>query len=105
MLETKVSITRAVFTRVDPGEPPSVALYKILTRPDGKRKHVSLSVPIRDGHLLARVEQELQDGDEIEVTVETRWADEGIPHTLLDFSKVSIPPKQAGRDQPLLAVR
>lgn len=87
MLETKVTITRATFTRVDFGEPPSVALYKVLTRPDGKKKHVSMSIPIRDGHLLASAEKELQNGDGIEVIIEMRWAEEGIPTTLLGFAK------------------
>lgn len=87
MLETKVTTTRAIFTRIDFGEPPSVALYKVLTRPDGKKKHVSMSIPIRDGHLLAWAEKELQNGDDIEVVMGTRWAEEGIPTTLLRFAK------------------
>lgn len=46
-----------------------------------------MSVPIRDERLLARAERNLRSGDEVEVTLETRWADEGIPKTLLDFAK------------------
>jgi len=92
MLETKITTTRATFFRVEPGEPPTVAFHKILTRPDGKQKHIAMSVPIFDELLLARAERELQSGDEIEVIIETRWAEEGIPRTLLDFAKVSAPP-------------
>lgn len=52
MLETKVTTTRSTFARVDPGEPPSLKFHKILTRPDGRQKYVSMSVPIRDKDLL-----------------------------------------------------
>lgn len=38
-----------------------------------------MSVPIRDERLLVRAERDLRDSDEIEVTIETRWAEEGIP--------------------------
>lgn len=92
MLETKVTNTRATFARVEPGEPSKIVCHKLLTRPDGKQKHLSISVPIRDERLLARAERELRSGDEIEMTVETRWAEEGIPTTALDFAKVSAPP-------------
>lgn len=94
MLETKVTTTRSTFARVDPGEPPSLKFHKILTRPDGRQKYVSMSVPIRDKDLLTRAETELRRGDEIEVTIETRWAEEGIPKTLLDFAKVCVPQEQ-----------
>ena len=104
MLETKTTTTRAIFAQIDPGEPPSIALHKLLTRPDGKQKHASFSVPIRDKRLLARAEQELQAGDEVEVIVETRWAEEGIPKTLMGFSKVSAPQGRTAQDQVLAGV-
>ena len=91
MLETKITTSRAIFSRVETGEPLTVAFHKILTRPDGKQKYIALSVPIRDERLLARVVRELRSGDEIEVTIETRWVEEGIPKTLLDFAKVPAP--------------
>lgn len=91
MLETKVTNTRATFARVEPGEPSKIVCHKLLIRPDGKQKYLSISVPIRDERLLARVERELRSGDEIEMTVETRWAEAGIPTAALDFSKVSAP--------------
>ena len=90
MLETKITTLRATFTRIEPGEPPAAAFHKILTRPDGARKYVAMSVPIRDERLLARAERDLRSGDEIEVTLETRWAEEGIPKTLLDFAKAPV---------------
>ena len=88
MLGTKITTTRATFTRIEQGEPPVVAFHKVLTRPDGARKYIAMSVPVRDERLLARAERDLRSGDEIEVTLETRWAEEGIPTTLLDFAKV-----------------
>ncbi len=91
MLETKITTTCAAFARIESGEPPTAVFHKILTRPDGKQKYVALSVPIRDALLLARASRELRSGDEIQVTIETRWAEEGIPKTLLDFSKVPAP--------------
>ena len=93
-LETKVKTISATFTDITPGEPPSLAFHKILTRPDGKQKYMTMSVPIRDKDLLARAEQELRRGDEITVTIETRWAEVGLPKTLLDFSKVTAPKEQ-----------
>lgn len=99
MLETKITTTRATFTRVELGEPSTVAFHKILTRPDGKQKYVAMSVPIRDERLLARAIRELRSGDEIEVTIETQWTEDGIPKTLLDFAKVPAP-----QDKTLLAV-
>ncbi len=94
MLETEIVTTSATFADIDLGETPSLAFHKILTRPDGKQKYVSMSVPIRDKDLLTRAETALRRGDEIEVTIETRWAEEGIPKTLLNFAKVSVPQKQ-----------
>lgn len=46
-----------------------------------------MSVPIRDERLLARAEGDLQSGDGVEVALETCWAEDGIPKTLLDFAK------------------
>jgi len=75
MLETKITTTRATFARTEPGEPPTVAFHEISTRPDGARKYIAMSVPIRDEGLLARVERDLRSGDEIEVTIETCWGE------------------------------
>ncbi len=95
LLKTQVTTTSATFGGIDAGDPPSLAFYKLPHhRADGKGRHISMSVPIRDPKLLARAEQELRRGDEIEVTIETRWAEEGIPKTLLNFSKVSVPQEQ-----------
>ena len=79
ILGTKVKTISATFTHITSGEPPSLAFHKILTRPDGKQKYMTMSVPIRDADLLARAEQELTRGDEITVTIETRWAEAGLP--------------------------
>lgn len=99
MMETKITTTRATFTRIESGELPIAVFHKILTRPDGKQKYVALSVPIRDARLFARALRELRSGDEIEVTIETQWAEEDIPKILLDFAKVPAP-----QDKALLAV-
>lgn len=99
MLETKKTTTRATFAHIKFGEPPIAVFHKILTRTDGKQKYIAMSVPIRDERLRARAERELRSGDEIEVTIETRWAEDGIPEALLDFAKV--PTLQ---DKTLLAV-
>jgi hypothetical protein len=99
MLEMKITTMRVTFSGVKVGEPPIAVFHKILTRPDGKQKYVALSVPVRDAGLLARVAGELHLDDGIEVTVETRWAEKGIPKTLLNFAKVHAP-----RDKTLLAV-
>ncbi len=88
MLGTKITTLRATFARIEPGKPPTAAFHKTLTRPDGAQKYIAVSVPVRDECLLARAERDLRSGDEIEVTIETRWAEEGIPTTLLDFAKV-----------------
>lgn len=87
MLETKTTPMRTIFAYIEPGETPAAAFHKILTRPDGARKSIAMSIPIRDERLLARAEKDLRNGDEIEVTLETCWAEEGIPETLLDFAK------------------
>lgn len=92
MLNTLVTTTQATFAGIDAGDPPSLAFYKLPRhRPDGKGRYVSMSAPIRDASILARAERELQRGDEIQVTIETRWGEAGIPKTLLNFSKVSVP--------------
>ena len=74
---------------------PASRSTKSLTRPDGKQKYMTMSVPIRDAALLARAERELTRGDEITVTIETRWAEEGLPKTLLDFSNAATTPERA----------
>ena len=99
MLETKITTFLAAFVRVDGGELPSIALRKIVTRPDGKQKYVAMTVPIRDQELLARSKKELREGDQVEIKIETRWAEAGIPKTLIDFSKV-----EARQEKTLLAV-
>jgi len=98
-LETKITTIRATFAHIEAGEPPSIAFHKILTRPDGNQKYIDMTVPIRDERLLARAERELRSGDVIEINVETRWAEVGIPTILLDFAKVPAP-----HDKTLLAV-
>ena len=87
MLGTKTTTLRATFARIEPGEPPTTAFHKTLTQPGGVQKYVAMSVPIRDERLLERAERELRSGDEIKATIETCWAEEGIPTTLLDFAK------------------
>ena len=99
MLGTKITVTRVTFARTEAGEPPTAAFHKILARPDGARKYITMSVPIRDERLLARAERDLWGGDEIEVTLETCWAEEGIPKTLLDFSKA-----RASQDRTMLHI-
>ncbi len=56
MLETKITTTSLIFSRVEIGESSSIVGHKIITRPDGKQKHISVSIPIRDERLLARAE-------------------------------------------------
>ncbi len=92
MLQTETITLSATFAAIDPGVPPSLAFFKLPHhRPNGKGRYFSMSVPIRDAVLLARAERELTRGDEITVTLETRWAEAGLPKTLLDFSKVALP--------------
>ncbi len=90
MLETKKTTFVAEFARIDSGETPGLALRKIVTRPDGGQKSVAVTIPVRDAVLLARAGQELRDGDQIEVEIETRWGEKDIPKSLLGFSKVAI---------------
>lgn len=90
MLGTKTITLRATFARIEPGEPPTTAFHKTLTQPGGVQKYVAMSLPIRDERLLERAERELRSGDEIKATIETCWAEEGIPTTLLDFAKAGI---------------
>ena len=89
MLGTKITVTRVTFARTEAGEPPTAAFHKILARPDGARKYIAMSVPIRDERLLAQAERDLRSGDEIEIMIKTRWAEEGIPKTLQNFAKVA----------------
>lgn len=90
MLQTETITLSATFAAIDPGAPQSLAFYKLPHhRSDGKGRYLSMLVPIRDAALLARAERELQRGDEITVTIETRWAEVGLPKTLLNFSKVA----------------
>lgn len=91
MLETKITTTSLTFSRIEIGASSSIVGHKLITRPDGKQKHISVSIPIRDERLLARAEGELHRGDAIVITVETRWAEAGIPTTALDFARVSEP--------------
>ena len=94
MLETKVTTIVAEFVRIVNGPTPSIALHKIVTRPDGKQKPIAMTVPVEDTFLLARAERDLRAGDLIEVKIETRWAEEGIPKTLVDFLTVEVPQDQ-----------
>lgn len=89
MLETKKIIFVAEFARIDGGETPSMALRKIVTRPDGGQKSIAMTIPVPDAALLARAGQELRDGDQIEVEIETRWGEKDIPKSLLGFSRVA----------------
>ena len=90
MLGTKTITLRATFARIELGEPPTTAFHKTLTQPGGVQKYVAMSLPIRDERLPERAERELRSGDEIKATIETCWAEEGIPTTLLDFAKAGI---------------
>lgn len=89
MLETKLTVTRGTFAHLDRDGVPSISFYKISRRLDGGQKYISASVPVHDDKLLARIEQEVEEGDEIEVTIETHWSEKGIPKSLLDFRLVS----------------
>ena len=96
MLQTETITLSATFAAIDPGATPSLAFYKLPHhRPDSKGRYFSMSVPIRDAALLARAERQLQRGDEITDTIKTRWAEAGLPKTLLDFSKVASPKERA----------
>lgn len=104
MLKTKIMTIHATFAGIDAGDPPRLAFYKLPHhRPNGKGRYASMSVAIRDAGLLVRAERELHRGDEIEVTIETRWAEADLPTTLLDFSKVPAPHDQPSEDdKPIL---
>lgn len=95
MLETKVTTIVAEFVRIVNGPTPGIALHKIVTRPDGKQKSLAMTVPVEDEFLLARAGRELRAGDLVEVKIETHWAEEGIPKTLVDFLAVEAPQDQA----------
>lgn len=98
MLRTELTTIRATFVGLTEGEPPSVRLHKLLTRPDGGQKPFSMLVPVLDTRLLARLRSELSPGNLIEVTVETHWGEMGIPKMLIDFAAVSV-----RQDQELVA--
>ena len=91
MLETKITTLLAEFVRIDNRGLPEIVLRKIVTRPDGQQKYVAMAVPIRDQDLLAQAARDLRERDQIEIKIETRWAEEGIPKTLLSFTKVAAP--------------
>jgi len=103
MLETKLTITRGTFARLTRDGVPSISFYKISRRLDGGQKYISSSVPVHDDELLARIEQEIEEGDEIEVTIETHWSEKGIPKSLLDFRLVSPRQREAGIVTDILA--
>lgn len=86
MLKTEVTTIRATFVGLTDGEPPSVRLHKLLVRPDSGRKPLSMSVPVHDARLLTRLRSELNPGDLVEATVETRWGEAGIPKALIAFA-------------------
>jgi len=99
VLETKITTLLAEFAAIDTRDLPSMVLRKLMTRPDGKKNPVAIKVPVRDAALLARARQELRERDQIEVEVETRWAEPGIPKSLLRFSRVAV-----SQDRTLAAV-
>lgn len=89
MPKTEVTSIRATFGGIDAGDPPRLAFFRMpYHRLDGKGRYFSISVPIRDAGLLARAKRELRCGDEIEVTIETRWTEAGLPKMLIDFAAV-----------------
>ena len=95
MLETKITTLLAEFVRISNHAPPQIVLRKIMTRPDGQQKYVAMTAPIRNQDLLARAARDLREGDQIEIKIETRWAEAGIPKTLLSFTKVATPQGRA----------
>ena len=100
MLETKTTTMQATVTAINDGENPSLSLSRLLTRRDGGQKNMSIILPICDSALLMRAKHELKQGDTVEVVLETRWAEKGIPKTLLGFIKISLP-----HEKELTAVR
>lgn len=67
--------------------PPRLTYSKIVTRPDGKRKLFSQAVQVADETLLARLKQELREGDEADMVIEQTLGG-GVFSVLRDFSGV-----------------
>jgi hypothetical protein len=67
---------------------PQLAFSKRLSRKGGKEKIYTQMVTVTDPFLLARLREEVEPGDELDITVETDWSAEGVPTLLTGFSRV-----------------
>ncbi len=67
---------------------------KILNGSEGKEKLWRGSAVVKSQNLLKRFEK-INNGAEIEIEIETDWETEGIPVTLIDFSKVNLSTKES----------
>lgn len=69
-----------------PGDPPALALARVLTRTDGKQKVHFGRVAITDRDLFRRLCAGVKPGDEIVVAITTDWSHPRLPKYLADFS-------------------
>ena len=87
-MRTETLTFKAIFTGLVnvEGENFTRAGYCVRSRrPDGTEKIVSSLTPVNDLALLKKLET-LNHGDVIEITIETRWNEPGIPSEVLALS-------------------
>ena len=88
--------SRVRMTDITPGNPVTLTVAQCVTRPDGKSRTITQTVPILDRCLARRALDEIGMGDEIDATIVTEWSKDGYETYLLDFS---IVPKTNSRDR------
>jgi hypothetical protein len=80
--------TRWQVVEVSPGPEPSVSLHKLAARSDGMQRPISLRAAIPDPALFARLQSEVQPGDDIEITTQPQTAGASTAMRIVTFRKL-----------------
>lgn len=86
MNEPDILTVEVTVTGFVPGDPPLLAWHKRLHGVDGKQKVHAQWTPVLDSRLIERLQQQVQPGDPITITIATDSSKEGAPTRLTDFS-------------------
>ena len=87
-MRTETLTFKAIFTdlvRVKGENFTRAGYYVKSRRPDGLTKTVSSLTPVHNSEVLEKLKA-VKPGDEIEITIETKWNETGIPQELLAFT-------------------
>lgn len=90
-VEKEEVTTTSKLVGVLPGNPPRLTLVDYASGRNGVKRHMTQQVPVLDADLFARLQAEVNIGEQIRATTINEYTESGSKVYLADFKKMPAP--------------